>query len=81
MRVSTQEKVLRNIDRNTCCTNEALVAADLGMSIEAVTRHVKKLLADGLVERAWDGKALETSIEGKRYLVETDVLRRKLVIR
>lgn len=77
MRASTQETVLRNIDRNTGCTIEA-IAADLRMPIEVVEQYVKKLVASGLVERAWDGTALETSNEGKRYLIEAAGVRRKL---
>lgn len=61
-------RILRYVHLNTNCCIEAMVAADLRLSPQTVSQHVKALFRDGFVERGTDGVALASSAEGRFYL-------------
>jgi predicted ArsR family transcriptional regulator len=77
--MKTRERILRKIDDYRGCTNEALVASDLRLSVDTVKKHVRALTCEGLVERAWDGKGLFTTNKGMAALADMDFMSSKTV--
>ena len=64
-----QDKILARIHRDSSCTTELLLVSDFRLKEVTIRRHVRALMRAGLVERAPDGIALESSAEGRRYLL------------
>lgn len=71
-KTSSKQRIMDRIVKHSGVTSIGLVASDLNLSCETVKKHVKILMADGVIEYGWDGQALTLTIEEQRRRQQID---------
>ena len=66
MKTSSKQRIIDHIIKHFGVTSVGLIASDLGLSCETVKKHVKTLIANGVVEHGWDGQSLALTVEEQR---------------